>query len=123
MLRGLVMKAMLLSKLKVFWAVALMVAVSTAAGLTYRAAAQAPNQVQAEPVANAAQLAVRHAPDDLEALRLEIEALRKEVRAVRERMKGLEAQVGALQVRGQIPVGASVPAGVRPGEPVVNANS
>lgn len=87
-----VMKAMLLSKLKVVWTVVAAVAVSAAAvGLTYRAAAQSSAPTSGE--ANRAQPAGagRVAADDLEALRLEMEALRKEVRALRERVKSLEA--------------------------------
>jgi hypothetical protein len=83
-----VMKTMLLSKLKGLWAVAVVVAVTTTAGLTYRAVAQETAKVR---VGTA--LTARQAPDELEALRLEIEALRKEMRAMRERMKTLETKV------------------------------
>jgi hypothetical protein len=95
-----VMKTMLLSKLKGLWAVALVVAVTTTAGLTYRAVAQ-----EAAKVRVGTALTARQAPDELEALRLEIEALRKEMRAMRERMKTLETKV-----QGQAPPpSASVP--------------
>jgi hypothetical protein len=86
-----VVQAMLLNKLEVCWAVALAVAVSAGACLTYRAVAQEPQEVPIESAAIAVQPAARPAPDDLEALRLEMEALRKEVRALRERVKTLEA--------------------------------
>jgi RNA polymerase sigma factor (sigma-70 family) len=95
-----VMKAMLLSKLKAFWVMALAAAVSTAAGLTYQAVAQQPVQVRAERVALGSQSTARPAPDDQEALRLEIEALRKEVRALRERVKSVESEVRGQKQRG-----------------------
>jgi RNA polymerase sigma factor (sigma-70 family) len=102
-----VMKAMLLSKLKGFGAVALVVAMSTAAGLTYRAVAQETLH-SVERVTFDAQSAGRHAPDDLEALRLEIEALRKELRATKERVKALEARIGAQKAGGQTPAESQV---------------
>jgi RNA polymerase sigma factor (sigma-70 family) len=86
-----VMKAMLLSKLKAAAWVGLLAA-CVGSGVAYRAAAQVPARVRVES-ALAAQPAVRPAPDDLEALRLEIEALRKEMRAMRERMRALETEV------------------------------
>jgi len=82
-----VMKAMLLTKLKItfcFAALALLTGVG-ATGLTYRATADQPKEV--------AQLAGRPQADDLESLRMEIEALRKELRATRERVKALEEEV------------------------------
>jgi hypothetical protein len=84
-----------LSKLKVCWAVgvALAVAVSAGAGLTYRAAATEPRQG-----ADRSQVA-RPVADELEALRLEVEALRKVLQATRERVKALETEVGALRPR------------------------
>lgn len=89
-----VMKAMLLTKLKITaCAAALMLLAGLGAtGLTYRASAQ-----QIGPRGNDG-LAPRTADnrpqaDDLEALRLEIDALRKELRATKERVKALESQV------------------------------
>jgi RNA polymerase sigma factor (sigma-70 family) len=86
-----VIKAMLLSKLKFVWAVALAAVVGVGAvGLTYRQAA--------------AQAAPSHAPrrvtaDELEELRLEVAALRKGLDVTRERVKALEGQVRTLQGR------------------------
>jgi RNA polymerase sigma factor (sigma-70 family) len=98
-----VMKAMLLSKLKVgsALAVVLAVAVSAGAGLTYRAAAQGPVQARFVAEDAAGQSAGRPAADELEAVRLEIEALRKEMRAMRERMNAMEARVQRQERRGE----------------------
>src|SRR5262249_51975181 len=95
-----VMKAMLLSKLKVCWVVGLAAVVSTAAGLAYQAVAQEPVQVPVERGISE-QVSVRRASDDLEALRLEIEALRKGLQAARERAKARESAGGALGPRGE----------------------
>jgi RNA polymerase sigma factor (sigma-70 family) len=94
-----VVKAMLLSKLKVCWAVVLAVAVSAGAGLTYRALAQEAKPMEAGQAARDALPAARPSPDDLE-------ALRKEVRALRERVQALETEVQALRPRGGRAVGA-----------------
>ena len=85
---------MFLSKLKVAaWAVGLAALFGVGAvGLTYRAGAAEPLRPAQQPPAFGAQKA-RPAPDDLEALRLEIEALRKELRATRDQVKALEAEV------------------------------
>jgi RNA polymerase sigma factor (sigma-70 family) len=82
-----VMKAMLLSKLKitVCAAVLMVMAGVGATGLTYRATAQGPAR-ESRPQAETS----RPQADDLEALRLEIDALRKELRATKERVKALE---------------------------------
>jgi RNA polymerase sigma factor (sigma-70 family) len=91
-----VMKAMLLTKLKItacFAAMMLLAGVG-ATGLTYRAAAQEPKR---ESVYYGSLVAARQAPDDLESLRLEMEALRKELRATRERVKTLEDEVRTLK--------------------------
>jgi RNA polymerase sigma-70 factor (ECF subfamily) len=84
-----VMKAMLLSKLKITaCAAALMLTAGMGAtGLTYRATAEQPA------------LASRAQTDELEALRLEMEALRKSLLATRERVKTLESEVNALKGR------------------------
>jgi RNA polymerase sigma factor (sigma-70 family) len=75
-----VVKAMLLSKLTGFWAVALALCVGVGAvGLTYRPAQAAPRPSPA-------------APDELSALRLEMEAMRKDLQALRERVKTLEGE-------------------------------
>jgi RNA polymerase sigma factor (sigma-70 family) len=86
-----VIKAMLLSKLKVTTcAAALMLLAGVgASGLTYRATAQTPLAKDT--------LTSRSQTDDLEALRLEIEALRKSLQATRERVKTLEDEVSALK--------------------------
>jgi len=86
-----VMKAMLLSKLKMtMCAAALMVLAGVgASGLTYRATAEEPKQREYDKV-YARSAENRPAPDDLEALRLEIESLRRELRATKERVKALE---------------------------------
>jgi hypothetical protein len=110
------MKAMLLSKLKLVWAVALAAVVGVGAvGLTYRQAAAQPAP-QTSPSAyaplRAAQAAPQptpgHAPsraaqataDELEELRLEVAALRKGLEVTRERVKALEGEVRTLQGRG-----------------------
>jgi RNA polymerase sigma factor (sigma-70 family) len=90
-----VMKAMLLSKLKItVCAAALMLAAGLGAtGLTYRATAEQPS------------LTSRSQLDDLEALRLEIEALSKSLQATRERVKTLEGEVSALKGKSSGPAG------------------
>jgi RNA polymerase sigma factor (sigma-70 family) len=80
-----VMRAMLLSKLKLVWAVCLAVVVGVGAvGLTYRQVA-----AQTGP-SNAAPRAARATADELEELRLEVAALRKGLEAMRARVKALE---------------------------------
>jgi RNA polymerase sigma-70 factor (ECF subfamily) len=87
-----VLKAMLLSKLKLIWTMALVVAVGAGvAGLTYRAVGAQPGG-PGEPLAQA-----RETPDDLEALRLELEALRRGLQATRERVKSLESEMQTLK--------------------------
>jgi hypothetical protein len=95
-----VMKAMLLTKLKItaFFAALMLLAGAGATGLTYRATAQQPKQ---ESAYYNSFVAARQAPDDLESLRLEMEALRKELRATRERVKVLEGQMRAMQRKGE----------------------
>jgi RNA polymerase sigma factor (sigma-70 family) len=105
-----VLKAMLLSKLKIAGLVTLVAALSVPVGLSYRdrAFAQAlPKEAPApRPAPEAAQ------PDDLEALRLEFDSLRKEVRALRERVKALErAQPGRptnVRFRDNVPEGGGL---------------
>jgi hypothetical protein len=82
-----VMKAMLLSKLKITaCAAALMLMAGVGAtGLTYRATAEQPA------------LASRPQSDDLEALRLEIEALRKSLQATREQVRSLQEEMRTLK--------------------------
>jgi RNA polymerase sigma factor (sigma-70 family) len=91
-----VMKAMLLTKLKITacFAVLMLLAGAGVTGLTYRATAQQPKQ---EPAYSNSFVAARQAPDDLESLRLEIEALRKELRATRERVKVLEGEMRSMK--------------------------
>jgi hypothetical protein len=81
-----VLKAMLLTKLKItFCAAGLMLLAGIGAtGLTYRVTAQEPRQGVAQ--------ASRTQSDELEVLRLEMEALRKEVRVLRDRLKLVEDQ-------------------------------
>jgi RNA polymerase sigma factor (sigma-70 family) len=89
-----VIKAMLLTKLKLTVCVATLAVVAGigATGLTYRATAEEPKKrVYSTFFSGGA--ATRPATDDVEALRLEIEALRKELRATKERVKALEEQV------------------------------
>jgi RNA polymerase sigma-70 factor (ECF subfamily) len=87
-----VLKAMLLSKLKVIWTLALVVAMGAGlSGLTYRAMATEPG----EPSKVSPQ--AREASDDIEALRLELEALRRSLQATRERVKSLEGEVQTLK--------------------------
>jgi RNA polymerase sigma factor (sigma-70 family) len=86
-----VMKAMILSKLKITacFAVLMLLSGIGATGLSYRATAQQAKQ--------GAVPANRPQNDELEALRLEIEALRKSLQATRERVKTLEVEVRALK--------------------------
>jgi RNA polymerase sigma factor (sigma-70 family) len=100
-----VMKAMLLTKLKItacFAALMLLAGVG-ATGLTYRVAAQQPKQGTGD----GAVLVSGPQADELEALRLEIEALRKSLQATRERVKTLEDEVRGLKGQGgkQMPQG------------------
>jgi RNA polymerase sigma factor (sigma-70 family) len=86
-----VLKAMLLSKLKLLWAVALVVSIGAgASGLAYRATAADPAQGREAPVRARVQ-------DELEELRLEVEALRKGLHTTRERVKSLEGEVETLK--------------------------
>ncbi len=89
-----VIKAMLLTKLKitVYVATLAIVAGIGATGLTYQATAEEPKR-QVYNAFFSGSTEGRPAADDLEALRLEIEALRKELRATKERVKALEGQV------------------------------
>jgi RNA polymerase sigma factor (sigma-70 family) len=88
-----VMKAMLLTKLKAFVAVAFILLMGAGAvGLTYRTGAAEPERVRAGD-------ALRTLADELEALRLEVQALRKSVEANRERVKALEGEVASLRGR------------------------
>jgi RNA polymerase sigma-70 factor (ECF subfamily) len=87
-----VIKAMLLSKLKLVWAVALAVVVGAGAvGLTYR-----PVAAQSGTPRDAPQ-ATRATADELEELRLEVAALRKGLEATRQRVKALEAALGSRE--------------------------
>ncbi len=94
-----VLKAMLLTKLKITICVATLALVAGmgATGLTYRATAEEPKQVEHSTKVLARSAESRPAGDDLEALRLEIEALRKSLQATRERVKSLEGEVSALK--------------------------
>jgi RNA polymerase sigma factor (sigma-70 family) len=88
-----VMKAMLLSKLKITAcaAVLMLLAGVGASGLTYRATAEQPGNALVQTRTPQS----RPQADDLEALRLEIDALRKELRATKERVKALEEGTNA----------------------------
>jgi RNA polymerase sigma factor (sigma-70 family) len=89
-----VLKAMLLSKLKTMWAVALVFLVGVGAvGLTYRPAAAQPQPARSGDTSPAA----RTSADDLEELRLEVAALRKGLEATRARVKTLETEVQTLK--------------------------
>jgi hypothetical protein len=83
-----VMKAMLLSKLKITACAAalMLMAGVSATGLTYRATAQQPRAITSGPQS-----------DDLEALRLEIEALRKSLQATREQVRSLQEEMRTLK--------------------------
>jgi RNA polymerase sigma factor (sigma-70 family) len=88
-----VLKAMLLTKLKISVCVAVLALLAGvgATGVAYRAAAQESRPARAD---NAPSPQTRRPQaDDLDSLRLEIEALRKELRATREQLKALEAEV------------------------------
>jgi len=92
----------LLSKLKVFLAVALAVTIGAGAtGLTYQAAAQPPARGKTPDPAQARDGSprMRLALDELEELRLEVEALRKGLQTTRERVKSLEDEVDTLKRR------------------------
>src|SRR5579884_288123 len=82
-----VMKAMLLSKLKITVCVTMLALLAgvVASGVAYRAVAQEKKQVDSGHSAIGPS-----ATDELEALRLEIEALQKSLQATRERLKALE---------------------------------
>jgi RNA polymerase sigma factor (sigma-70 family) len=110
-----VMKAMLLTKLKItVCAGALMVLAGVGAtGLTYRATAQGPAR-ESQPQAETR----RPQADELEALRLEIEALRKSLQATRERVKTLEGEVSALKRKSGGTAGRRGMPGGAPGAPV-----
>jgi hypothetical protein len=86
-----VLKAMLLSKLKISACAAVLMILTGigASGLTYRATAQTPRPKET--------LASQSQTDELEALRLEIVALRKSLQTTRERVKTLESEVSALK--------------------------
>ncbi|HEV3448677.1 MAG TPA: sigma-70 family RNA polymerase sigma factor, partial [Gemmataceae bacterium] len=100
-----VLKAMILTKLKVISVVVLAVSLGFGvAGWSYGVAGTPSQQTGEE---RAARLAERPAADELEALRLEMEALRKEVRATRARVQLLETEV-----RGQKGKDASLPQSV-----------
>jgi RNA polymerase sigma factor (sigma-70 family) len=90
-----VIKTMLLTKLRAFVAVAVVVTVSVGVvGLAYRTTAAEPGKSAGAPATGGAAQA---AADDLEALRLEVEALRKGLQATRERVKALEGEVQAMK--------------------------
>jgi len=93
-----VIKAMLLTKLKITVCVASLALVAGvgASGVAYRAAAEEPQQ-PGYGVSFTRSEESRPRSDDLEALRLELEALRKSLQATRERVKKLEGEVGALK--------------------------
>jgi RNA polymerase sigma factor (sigma-70 family) len=87
-----VLKAMLLTKLKVAGTMVLLVSLAAATtGLTYRATA-----ADERPRRDAPQV-TRPAQNELEALRLEIEALRKALQATRDRVNDLEAGLREMQ--------------------------
>jgi hypothetical protein len=100
-----VLKAMLLTKLKITVCAAalMMLAGVGATGLTYRATAEQPNRTERPEKQGVAALASRPAADDLEALRLEIEALRKSLQATRGRVETLEDEVRTLKKQGGAP--------------------
>jgi RNA polymerase sigma factor (sigma-70 family) len=103
-----VMKAMLLTKLKVAAWVALL-AVCAGGGAAYQATATEPKQTADRP-----QVA-RPVENELEALRLEIEALRKGLQATRERVMALETEVKALRPKGgALPIINSNPNWINP---------
>jgi RNA polymerase sigma factor (sigma-70 family) len=93
-----VMKAMLLTKLKItvcVAALALLAGVGVT-GVSYRATAEEPRKARVE---DTPPQTGRSQTDDLASLRLEIEALRKELRATREQVKALEAEVHGQKER------------------------
>jgi RNA polymerase sigma factor (sigma-70 family) len=112
-----VLKAMLLSKLKIAaWALVVVSAVGFGAvACTYRASAQAPG------VPAGGSHAAR--ADDLEALRLEVEALRLSLQATRERVKGLEEEVQALKGPGAAAGMAPINLGSWPPNPGFGSSS
>jgi RNA polymerase sigma factor (sigma-70 family) len=91
-----VIKTMLLTKLKSFVAVALVVVVSAGVvGLAQGTGSREPGQARTVDAA-------RPLTDDLEALQLEVQALRKGLEAIRERLKSLEAEVQTLRRTGGV---------------------
>jgi len=103
-----VMRAMLLTKLKVAAWVALL-AVCVGAGAAYRATARELRQAADQPQVT------RSLENELEALRLEVEALRKGLQATRERVKALETEVEALRPKGGAGAAMGMPGGA-PGD-------
>jgi RNA polymerase sigma factor (sigma-70 family) len=96
-----VLKAMLLSRIKGFVAVAFVLIVGVGAlGLTYRPVVAQSEKLQAAPPGG------RVASDDLEELRLEVAALRKSLEATRARVKALEGEVQTLRASGRAPAAA-----------------
>jgi RNA polymerase sigma factor (sigma-70 family) len=97
-----VLKAMLLSKLKAVWAVALIVLVGAGAvGLGYQTVSAQPG-----PGGGGSQSA-RRTSDELEELRLNIAALRKGQEILRERVGALEEEVKTLKARDNRPRGGT----------------
>jgi hypothetical protein len=84
---------MLLTKLKSFMALALVLVVG--AGVTGLTQGKGPGPT--EPGQARAVQGARPLADDLDALRLEVEALRKALQATRERVKSLETEVESLR--------------------------
>jgi hypothetical protein len=84
---------MLLTKLKSFMALALVLVVG--AGVVGLTQGKGPHPM--EPGQARAVQGARHLADDLDALRLEVEALRKALQATRERVKSLETEVESLR--------------------------
>jgi RNA polymerase sigma-70 factor (ECF subfamily) len=88
-----VLRAMLLSKFKIVWVLALAATVGLGmSALAYRGNAAGTDQ----PKAGSQQ--TRASTDEMDELRLEIEALRRGLQATRERVKSLESEVQTLKL-------------------------
>jgi RNA polymerase sigma factor (sigma-70 family) len=89
-----VLKTMLLSKLKVVWIVALLVALAGGVGsVGYRSQAQAQRPQEGPVRAEEVNRAPRSLQDEVDELRLEVAALRKGLEATRQRVRELEGTV------------------------------
>jgi len=98
-----VLRAMLMTKLKVYLAVGLVAVMFGAGGLAFRAAGQAP--------APGEQRTAARPPTDLDLLRREVEVLKLQVELLQDKQRAQEAELRSLRGHG----GTALPAGEVPG--------